>query len=290
MGKGHRVLVVEDDVPTAQEYRHVLRAGGFQVSIADNAKDALALVKRSSACLVVADLDIKSDKKAIAGHTAHGFGLVRTIRELFPGKGSGAHWLPVVVISGRIGGISPTVDLMKSGADDVVEKPTSGQELLKRVVDACRAAGVLEHSDCARVKPRAAKRGELQLSIPGDVSGRRASIRFGDHESDLPESSLLVLLRLMVGSLENRRVNKSELGAKPKEAGFKGISRLKTEIGPAFIRKFKPIKNDQRGHYWLADTVTIGACDIARLAELRNAQITAVATKVEALRSDGKAD
>jgi CheY-like chemotaxis protein len=288
----HHVLVIEDDKPNAEEVRHLMAAEGFRVTIVDNARSAAAAIGKGGFCLVLLDLDIKEQPRSISGHTTHGLGLVRTIRSAYPGRReesrrAGAPWLPLVVVSGRVDKVNLAVELMKD-ADDVVEKLDGRAGILKAVRNSLADAGLMDHQHCSAIAATS-KASTVELSIPGNVTGRRARVRLGSHEADVPESSLLILLRLMVGRLEQRRVHKAELGADAKEAGFKGISRLKTDIGPAVIKKLKPIRNDQKGSYWLDHSITIGACGSVELSRLGNARIDEAAARIQALLgSDGK--
>lgn len=292
MNTKHRVLLVEDDLAMADEFAHIFRAAGFEITAVDNVNDALKALGGAKYCAVVSDLDIKEEQSAIKGHTAHGFALVEAIRRLFPGKGRASPWLPIVMVSGRAPEAEPAVELMKAGADDLVQKPASRKALVKALSEAMSASGLRTHEDCGRLHPITGdhRSQTIEISIPGDRSARRTRVRLAAHEADLSESALKVLLQLMVGRLEGRRLHKTELGAKPKEASFKKVSRLKSEIGHVVIRALKPILNDQRGNYWLADTVIVGPCDTAKIDGLGNATLTDLARRLEVLRaSDGKA-
>lgn len=291
MSGKHRALVVEDDQPTADEFAHILRAEGFDVSAVDNAKDGLRQVTEENYCLMVSDLDIKEEPDSLKGHTAHGSRLIESVRAIFPGKAGGVPCMPIVVVSGRVRGANPAVELMKAGADDVVQKPLTRSKLSKAVAEAMRVCGVEHHRDCSRIHRSTGglTPAVIRLAIPGDRTGRRTRIKIGGHDADLSESALQILLRLMVARLEGQPVHKTTLGAKPDEPGFKGISRLREEIGHAVVKALRPIGNDQRGNYWLVDEIAVGDCDTDKLAQLGNATISELARQLERLQaSDGK--
>lgn len=285
MAANHRVLVVEDDTPTGEEIAEILRADGFESVVHDNAHDALIEIEGRSVCAVVMDLDIKADKDALKGHTEYGLSLVRGIRKVFPAAGLSSHWLPVIVVSGRAAAADPAVELMKSGANDVVQKPVTGQKIRTALASALVAAGISSHSECAKMVAKAANAaGDILISIPGGVSGRRTRVVVGGYDVDLPDTSLKVFLHLVVAHLKGKRVHKSELGATKDDPAFKGVSRLRTDIGLPIVKSLNLFRNDQRGSYWMSERVTIGECATTRLKQLKDSEITALADEIEGLR------
>jgi len=120
---GHplRVLVVDDEPPIRRFLRTSLAAQGYDVIEAENGQQALDLMRRNAAALIVLDLGLPG---------IDGFEVVRRLRE------SGSS-VPIVVLSARTdeAGKVRALDL---GADDYVSKPFGTDELLARVRTALR--------------------------------------------------------------------------------------------------------------------------------------------------------
>jgi EAL domain-containing protein (putative c-di-GMP-specific phosphodiesterase class I)/DNA-binding NarL/FixJ family response regulator len=113
------VIVVADDDPSVRLlFRRVLEREGFRILEAANGREAIAVARAASASLMLLDL-----------HMPEMDGL-ETLRRLR--ADGGLQTLPVILVTGstgeatRIGGLD-------SGADDVVVKPVSINELVARV-------------------------------------------------------------------------------------------------------------------------------------------------------------
>lgn len=117
MGELRSVLVVEDDVQLLATYQHVLaRSGHFVVSGASSVEAAResARVQRHDAAIV--DMNIAGES---------GIDLIAELRELDPE-------MRLVLISGY-NSVETTVAAMKAGAVDVLCKPITAGELVKRL-------------------------------------------------------------------------------------------------------------------------------------------------------------
>jgi hypothetical protein len=101
----------------------------------------------------------------------------------------------------------------------------------------------------------------------------------GERSIDLPNSSLRILLQLIVAREVGEKVHKRTLGASD-DQGFKGISLLRGYIQPALGEGVNVIDNDYHGNYWLTDEVTIGNCDTKKLAEIGDQKISELAGKL----------
>jgi two-component system response regulator RegA len=122
-----KILVVDDD----PSLRDALQRGlhrGREVQVAADSATAMRLAEAHPPELAVVDLQIG---------TENGIELVRELRSAFPDT-------TIVVMSG-FGSIDATVAAMRAGADDVISKPFTTAELLRR------AGGAL---------------GELQIDAP----------------------------------------------------------------------------------------------------------------------------
>lgn len=134
---GSKVLVVEDDRFLQDNVRKLLEGEGYTVLVASSGEDALSLLERDPADLVVLDLGLPG----IDGLTT-----CRRIRH---------KWLmPVIMLTARTDAMDKVVGL-EVGADDYLTKPFEGSELVARVraqlrrqqqyqQDPAKAAGTLQ--------------------------------------------------------------------------------------------------------------------------------------------------
>lgn len=281
MTEPHRVLIVEDDRPTADDLADILRAIDCEPVIVDNKRDALTVLRREAFCLAVLDLQIKMERGSIKGHDEFGRSLVREVRALFPDHAGRGFRLPILVVSGFAREVNSAVEVMKDGADDVIQKPFDSRDVSSSVREALERSGRASHRACAALPGRAASgpAGGLVLSIPGDREGRRTRVAFGAASVDLTDASLRVLLYLVAGKLSGEKVHKTDLGARA-DQGFRGISVLRDALKPALGAGVDIIENDQHGHYWLVDDVSIGECEHDKLVALGDSQITALAERI----------
>jgi DNA-binding response OmpR family regulator len=111
----HRILVVEDDKPTAESIRLYLEHGGFDVTLAFNGRQALDELESEPPDLVLLDLMLPQ---------IDGREVCRRVR-------AGGD-VPIIMVTAR----STEDDRLEGldlGADDYVTKPFSPRELVARV-------------------------------------------------------------------------------------------------------------------------------------------------------------
>ena len=114
-----RVLVVEDDPPTARIIQARLEMEGIEVLLAGNGVEALDLLQREEVSLITTDLMMP---------TMNGFRLVQEVRDLPPPKGR----IPILLISSNQNE-QDMVRCLAAGADDYMTKPISAQVLVERL-------------------------------------------------------------------------------------------------------------------------------------------------------------
>jgi DNA-binding response OmpR family regulator len=280
MTSRHRVLVVEDDRPTADDLADLLRSLDCDPAVVDNKRDALDRLQQETFCLAVFDLQIKIEPDSIKGHIEAGRSLVREARKLYPDHAGPCYRLPILVVSGYAREVTSAVDVMKDGADDVIQKPPDSREVSRSVRQALERSGRASHEACAAMpSPSPASPGAIVLAIPGAHERRRTRVLVGAKALGLTDASLRVLLHLVVGRVTGEKVHKTELGARA-DQGFRGISVLRDVLKPALEEGVDIIKNDHQGYYWLVDEVVIGECDPDKLIALGDAKITALAERL----------
>lgn len=285
MSGRHRVLVVEDDASTADDLADMLRSLDCEPVIVDNKRGALGKLQRETFCLILCDLQIKIDSDSIRGHIEAGRSLVREIRKLYPDHAGPCFGLPILVVSGYAREVGSAVEVMKDGADDVIQKPLDSRQVSTSVRQALERSGRASHDACAAMPGRTAAAGAEArvLAIPADRDRRRTKITFGGGSTHLTDASLRVLLHLVAGKLAGEKVHKTTLGARD-DQGFRGISVLREALKPALGEHVDIIDNDHHGFYALVDDIEIGAIDCDRLAEIGDAKITSLAEELRRLR------
>jgi DNA-binding response OmpR family regulator len=117
------ILVVEDDAATQRFLADNLSADGYDVLVADTARDALRLLERKYPDLAVVDLGLPD---------ADGLALIERVRGADGVATRLNPEVPLLVVTGR-GGELDRLRGFEKGADDVVVKPFSYPELRLRI-------------------------------------------------------------------------------------------------------------------------------------------------------------
>lgn len=110
-----KILIVEDDQSISELERDYLEINGFEVTIADNGNDGLALALAEDFDLVILDIMLPGKD---------GFAVCRELRQVKE--------IPILMLSAR----KEDVDKIRGlglGADDYIVKPFSPGELVARV-------------------------------------------------------------------------------------------------------------------------------------------------------------
>src|SRR5688572_17381773 len=110
------ILVVEDDAGTRTFLADNLSADGFEVLVADTARDGLRLLERKYPDLAVVDLGLPD---------ADGLALIERVRSADGLATRVNPEVPLLVLTGR-GGELDRVRAFEKGADDVQVKPSPG--------------------------------------------------------------------------------------------------------------------------------------------------------------------
>ena len=156
-----RVLVVDDEPQILRALSITLKARSYDVVVATNGKQALAVAAQSAPDIVVLDLGLPD---------LDGIDVIRGLR--------GWSKVPIIVLSGRSQGISK-VDALDAGADDYVTKPFNVDELLARLRAVTRRAPT--GSDEVR-----AVIGDIRVELPG----RRLRARVAGATDGVPDVRL----------------------------------------------------------------------------------------------------
>lgn len=278
MSDTHRVLIVEDHSPNAEDLAEILRSLSCDPVIVDNKASALTKLKETEFCVVLLDLEIKGDTSSIKGHAEHGSSFLRELRALSPDlrAADGVH-LPVLVVSAHANDVDFAVNIMKQGANDVIRKPFESADVSKRVREALERSGRGSHATCR--SPGTTTGDGLVLAIPGERKKRRTRVEIGPKTTMLTDSDLKVLLALVAAKLTGKQVHKVDLGG-TEDRGFKGISNLTRALEAALPEGVDIIANDYNGNYWLIERVQVGACGITKLLAIGDTTISELAKKI----------
>jgi DNA-binding response OmpR family regulator len=280
---GHTALVVEDDTGIAEGLVEILKGAGCDSIVTDNKQEALELLRTNPPCIVLLDLQIKEEADAIKGHIAHGTALLKAIRQLYPEHPGQSWWLPIVVISGFASETDEAVQVMRDGATTLIQKPFKMREVTDTLLEELQRSGRAKHGSCL-CGPTSVKTtdGQLLLRFLGDHDGHRTKLTIGNTVLHLANSELKLLLHLALAHQTGIPIHKFALGAKKDESGYKSVSRLRNELKSAMPGGPELITNDHHGHYGLAPTVIVAACDALNLEKIGDATITDLAAKVAA--------
>lgn len=118
MGHAPRILVVDDEYSVQLFFEQVLCEVGYYVTLAGNARSALAQARSREFDVVVIDLSLPD---------RDGLEVIQQLRAEFP-------LIPILAVSGFMVG-KMAQEVMASGATDSLQKPVSAQELLRKIYD-----------------------------------------------------------------------------------------------------------------------------------------------------------
>jgi len=130
MARPSKILVVDDSRAQRQGLATVLRAEGYEVVEAENAREALKLAKSASPDLVLLDM-ILPDMDG------------REVLRLIKPPPSSDQFLPVIILSVK-GDVHTKVEGLRLGADDFLVKGVEETEIIARVGVMLRIKGLQE--------------------------------------------------------------------------------------------------------------------------------------------------
>jgi DNA-binding response OmpR family regulator len=167
------ILVVEDDAATRTFLADNLTADGYELLVAENARDALRILETQFPDLALIDIGLPD---------ASGFEVLRRVRQADGVVSRIDPTTPLVLLTGRDGELD-RVRGFERGADDYICKPFSYPELRGRVAALLRRARQRRRGGRMRV-------GELEV----DPSARTAHLRGAPVDLSQKEFALLRVL------------------------------------------------------------------------------------------------
>ncbi len=164
-----QILIVEDEPSLAEVTGLYLKRAGFQVQIAHDGKQAMAILEKQIPDFVIMDIMLPE---------IDGISLTRWLRDRSD--------VPIIMVTARREEVDRIAGL-EMGADDYVVKPFSPQELVSRVRAVLRRTG----------RDQAEAESERALSFDSisiDPLTRGVSVRGADVELTAKEFDMLYLL------------------------------------------------------------------------------------------------
>lgn len=135
-----RILIVEDDEDTLEVLAHIVRGEGFEVVQAKNGKQAMQIIKKRGADLVVLDRRLPD---------MDGLQVCEYARKICP--------VPIIILS-ALTSETDKVASLNVGADDYIDKPFQPGELTARI-----------RAQLRRFRLGETTRGERELVRAGDL-------------------------------------------------------------------------------------------------------------------------
>lgn len=126
-----KILIVEDEISFSEALSFLLEKEGFDVTVAETGRQALAEFKATTFDLILLDLMIPE---------ISGIDVCRTIRTTSS--------VPIIMLTAKDSEIDKVVGL-ELGADDYVTKPYSARELVARIKAVLRRGTTSEDSNTA---------------------------------------------------------------------------------------------------------------------------------------------
>ncbi|MCU0511981.1 MAG: response regulator transcription factor [Anaerolineae bacterium] len=167
------ILIVEDDVDTAEVVSSLLESAGFRTTAVSRGQAALSEINASLPDLVLLDINLPD---------INGIDVLRHVRN--------HSFLPMIVLSGY-GKDRDRVNALEAGADDYMSKPFSPEELVARVKALLR-----------RVEWTPRPETHLQVrQLELDVARRHARIRGKPLHLTPIEYGILVMLMKSAGQV-----------------------------------------------------------------------------------------
>jgi CheY-like chemotaxis protein len=150
---GHEVLVVDDEAVVLTVLREALRRGGYRVTTAASAEEAIELMKQRRFDLVLTDKNLPG---------ASGLEVLKAARTLSPA--------PAIVMITGYSSLDSAVEAMEIGAHDYIEKPIHDVDDLRQ-----RIRRALSRRDEQLARPRLGPAGRAGrvLLVEGEGSRRR---------------------------------------------------------------------------------------------------------------------
>ena len=300
-GRGHAVLIVEDDPLEAETLCASVRSRGDTPYHVVNVDDALKGLETRQFCYCIVDQQLPTSATELTPMLGGGECVLETIRAKDGRRNArGCHTTPIIVVTGYSGHEDFVSKMYDLGADAFLSKPTREkvEVLLDRIREITRRAGRGEHGACAElnrgagpwrvpeavvpqvpVVATAAVRVDVTIVIDGRKVGARTIVVINGEERSLQDAKFVVLLRLVVA----REKSAAGWGSR-EELGLDGTNRDATarirEIFEGIVPEgVNPVEKDGRGQFRLNLGIGVGGVEWDALKGHPSAAVRRVAEK-----------
>jgi len=123
-----RILVVDDEKSIRLCFREFLKDAGYDVSLAENAQEALKKLSERDYDVLVSDIVLPG---------ISGLSLLKTVREALPN-------IPTIMMTGEPTTLIAT-EAYNAGASDFLEKPVKKNTILDAIARALTSADTLDN-------------------------------------------------------------------------------------------------------------------------------------------------
>jgi DNA-binding response OmpR family regulator len=184
-----KILIIEDEEGIVHLLSLYLKDGGYDIAVAKDGADGLALHARLHPDLVILDIMLPA---------IDGFEVCRRIRA----------WskTPILMLTARVSE-EDRIEGLDLGADDYLVKPFSPRELVSRVRAILRRVGNSDGGEASSSSPAAET--DVVLRFPGltiDLPARRVEVNTTEIALTPTEFDLLVLLAQSPGRVFTREI------------------------------------------------------------------------------------
>ena len=211
------VAIIDDDESIRKALVRMLGAAGMEVLAFSSAKDFLAVIESEYVSCVVSDLRMPE---------IDGLHLQRALAERMPD-------VAIVFVTGH-GDVPSTVQAMKSGAVDFLEKPVRRVDLLEAIARATQRThrAEAEAVDLNSLKRRYAKLTQRERQVFALVTAgllnKQIAAELGNAEKTTKQHRGTVMNKMQAESLADLVLMAEHLGVRPSHADFsraKGLVR-----------------------------------------------------------------
>jgi CheY-like chemotaxis protein len=312
-GRGHAVLIVEDDPAEAGTMAASVRSRGDTPHVVGTVEEALAALDARQYCYCLVDQQLPTSAEDMTRMLGGGECVMGAIREK-DGRLNArkCHVTPILVVTGYTAREDFVAKMFELGCDAFLSKPLREkvETLLDRVREMTRRAGRGEHAACAELNRGAgpwrvpevaavvpapiastvaaaaatpgaavgAPQAPVRLVIDGRKAGTRTIVEVNGQERSMQDSKFVALLRLVVAR------EKTKLGwASREELGLVGKRNVTTAVREVFegalAEGVNAVEGDGRGEFRLNSAIEIERVNWGALREHPSLEVRKVAEK-----------
>lgn len=159
-----KILIIDDEINMLHMLEAMLTKGGYEVSLAENGRAALAQVQQKHFDFILCDVRMPE---------LDGLGFLRAAKEKYLGD-------TTVIMMSAYGSVDLALEAMKEGAYDFISKPFKSDEVLLTLKKAEEREALKEENEKLRQEIRTIRRGGRLWRDGRKLSPDRAIIRSGE--------------------------------------------------------------------------------------------------------------